>query len=348
VHVRDLAGSLVEQGENVTVLAGGDGILFEQLARSGVPCRALKRLIHPIRPLQDLTAYLEIKQVLRELQPDLLTTHSNKAGLLGRLAARSLNIPVVHTSHGFLFSDRPNSSAGHFYRLMEKLASGWSDRIIAVCESEFKVAERFKVIPPKKMVVIHNGLPDLQPPMLARPDIDPPHLIMVARFAAPKDHLSLFKALGLLIDLPWSLTLVGDGDGRREAEELAVRLGISERIEFLGVREDVPALLVASQLFVLSTQREGFPLSVLEAMRAGLPVVASNVGGISEAVKNGTTGLLFPAGNVEVLQEHLALLINNRNLRLNMGQAGRRRFSDKFTLQQMVEKTTAIYHSITG
>ena len=133
MHVRDLAGALIERGENVTVLAGGDGILFEQLAKSGVPCRALKRLIHPIRPLQDLKAYHEIKQVLREVQPDLLTTHSNKAGLLGRLAARSLNIPVVHTSHGFLFSDRPNSPAGHFYRLMEKVASGLSDRVIAVC-----------------------------------------------------------------------------------------------------------------------------------------------------------------------------------------------------------------------
>ncbi len=344
--MRDLAGALIEKGENVTVLAGGGGILFEQLAKTGVPCRLVKHLIHPIRPLQDLAAYREIKQALRELQPDLLTTHSNKAGLLGRLAARSLTIPVVHTSHGFLFSGRPNSPSGWFYRLMEKLASGFSDRVIAVCENEFKIAEQLKVIPPEKMVVVHNGLPDLQPLVIAQPDTEPPRLIMVARFAAPKDHQTLLNALGSLKELPWSLVLIGDGDGRRDAEQLAVELGIRERIDFLGVREDVPALLAASQVFLLSTQREGFPLSVLEAMRAGLPVVASNVGGISEAVKNGTTGLLFPAGNVEVLQEHLALLINNRNLRLNMGQAGRRRFSEKFTLDQMVEKTSAIYHSI--
>jgi glycosyltransferase involved in cell wall biosynthesis len=296
--------------------------------------------------LQDLAAFCEIKQALRELQPNLLTTHSNKAGLLGRLAARSLSLPVVHTSHGFLFSSRPGSPAGYFYRLMEKLASGLSDRVIAVCESEYGIAERFKVIPPEKMVVVHNGLPDLQPPLLAQPENELPRLIMVARFAAPKDHLTLIKALGLLKELPWLLTLVGDGEGRRDIEQLAVELGIRERIDFLGVREDVPDLLAASQVFVLSTQREGFPLSVLEAMRAGLPVVASSVGGISEAVETGRTGLLFPAGNVETLQEHLALLIKNRTLRLKMGQDGRRRFFEKFTMEQMVEKTTAIYRSI--
>ena len=328
------------------MLAGGGGIFFEQLAKAGVPCQTLKHLIHPIRLLQDLAAYREIKQTLRELQPDLLTTHSNKAGLLGRLAARSLAKAVVHTSHGFLFSGRPGSPAGWFYRLLEKLASGWSDRVITVCESEFKIAEKFKVIAPEKMTVIHNGLPDSQPPGLAQPDADPPRLIMVARFAAPKDHQTLLKALGLLKELPWSLTLVGDGDARRVVEKLAVELGIRERIDFLGVREDVAALLAASQVFVLSTQREGFPLSVLEAMRAGLPVVASSVGGISEAVETGTTGLLFPAGNVEALQEQLALLIKNRTLRLKMGQAGRQRFSEKFTLDQMVEKTTALYRSL--
>ncbi len=344
--MRDLAGALVEQGEKVTVLAGGGGILFEQLAKIGVPCRKLKHLMHPISLLQDLAAYREIKQALRELQPDLLTTHSNKAGLLGRLAARSLSIPVVHTSHGFLFSGKPGSPSGRFYRLIEKLASKWSNRVIAVCESEFKIAEQFKVIPPQKMVVVHNGLPDLEPLPIAKPDADPPHLIMVARFAAPKDHQTLVKALDLLKERPWSLTLVGDGEGRREVEQLAFKLGIRERINFLGVREDVQALLSASQIFVLSTQREGFPLSVLEAMRAGLPVVASNVGGISEAVETGTTGLLFPTGNVEALQQHLAALINNRTLRLKMGQAGRRRFLENFTLDQMVEKTSAIYRII--
>lgn len=344
--MRDLTGTLVEKGEDVTVLAGGGGILFEQLAKTGVPCRLVKHLIHPIRPMQDLAAYREIKKALRELEPDLVTTHSNKAGLLGRLAARSLNIPVVHTSHGFLFSGRPNSPAGWFYRLMEKLASGFSDRVIAVCENEFKIAEQLKVIPPEKMVVVHNGLPDLQPLVIAQPDTEPPRLIMVARFAAPKDHQTLLKALGSLKKLPWSLTLIGDGDGRRNAEQLAVEIGIRERIDFLGVREDVPALLAASQIFVLSTRREGFPLTVLEAMRVGLPVVAANVGGISEAVETGTTGLLFPAGDFETLQAHLALLIKNRTLRLKMGQVGRRCFSDKFTLEQMVDKTTAVYYDI--
>lgn len=229
---------------------------------------------------------------------------------------------------------------------MEKLVSRWSERVIAVCENEFKIAESLRVIPREKMVVVHNCLPDLQAPLAAKPENEPPRLIMVARFAAPKDHQTLVKALALLKEQSWSLTLVGDGDGRRNIEKLAVDLGIDDRIDFQGLREDVPSLLAESQLFVLSTQREGFPLSILEAMRAGLPVVAANVGGISEAVEDGKTGLLYPAGDVIALQGHLASLIKNPGLRFAMGHAGRERFLEKFNLAQMVEKTTAVYHDI--
>ena len=346
VHVRDLAAALSERGEDVTVLAGGGGVLFEALAGSAVECRKLDRLIHPIRPRQDWAAYKEIRAALQDLKPDLVTTHSNKAGLLGRFAARLFNIPVVHTSHGFLFSTRPNSPAGRFYRLMEGAAARAASRVIAVSESEFEAAQSLGVIASEKMAVVHNGLPDLEPPLAATPSADPPRLVMVARFAEPKDHLTLLKALGGLKEQPWSLVLVGDGSGRARAERLAKQQGIANRVEFTGVRDDVPAIMASSQVFVLSSRREGFPLSVLEAMRAGLPVVASGVGGIREAVAEGESGLLFPPGNVEALRVILGALIKNSALRESMGMEGRRRFLECFTLEQMVDKTMDVYRSV--
>lgn len=346
VHVRDLAAALVERGEEVSVLAGGGGVLFDQLTERGVPFRRLEHLVHPIKPLQDWIAYREIKTVLTELKPDLVTTHSNKAGLLGRLAARSLQIPVMHTSHGFLFSNRPKSFSGRFYRLIEKFAAGLGNKVIAVSQSEFEVAQRLKVIPAGKITVVHNGLPALEPPLWASPTAEPPCLVMVARFAEPKDHRTLVNVLGNLKQCSWTLQLIGEGSGRKQMEELAGDLGIADRISFLGVRADVPAILAGSQIFVLSSKREGFPLSILEAMRAGLPVVASAVGGIGEAVVDGQTGFLVPAGNPVAMRESLEKLITEPRLRQKMGHAGRERFIKHFTLEQMMEKTLAVYSEI--
>jgi glycosyltransferase involved in cell wall biosynthesis len=321
-------------------------VLFEQLNERKVPFRLLKELVHPIRPLQDWQALREIKTVLQELQPDLVATHSNKAGLLGRWAARSLGLPVVHTSHGFLFTGREKSTAGLFYRFIEKVFASMGDRVIVVAESERQAADALKVIADEKMAVIHNGLPDIKENWQADPGAEPPGIVMVARFAAPKDHLTLLKALSGLKDLQWSLELVGDGRGRLEAEKLVEDLGIGDRVEFLGMRLDVQVVLARNQIFVLSSRREGFPLGILEAMRAGLPVVASDIGGVKEAVADGRSGLLFPPGSVEKLKQALAELLRGPELRRKMGAEGRRRYKQFFNLEQMVDKTLSLYRKM--
>ena len=347
VHVRDLAVALQKRGNDVSVLAGGGGVLFDSLLEHGVFCRKLEQLVHPIKPLRDGAAFREIKTALSDLMPDLVTTHSNKAGLLGRLAARSLHIPVIHTSHGFLFSDNPDSPRGLFYRLMEKIAARAGDKVIAVAESEFKTAESLHVVPAKKLTVVHNGLGEIAlPQQKADPALEPPRLVMVARFAAPKDQATLLQALGRLKEKLWTLTLVGDGKGRSAAEKMAGELGLSGRVEFLGVREDTASILASGQVFVLSSRREGFPLSILEAMRAGLPVIASDVGGVGEAVEEGKTGFTVLAADVDALSDRLGRLIDDPALRQTMGEAGRERYLNMFTLDQMVDKTLAVYHDV--
>lgn len=346
VHVLELASALKERGFLVQVLAGGGGVLFEALEQLGITCRKLEKMVHPIRPGLDLAALKELRRVLQEIKPDLVTTHSNKAGFLGRLAARSLNIPVVHTSHGFLFNQKMGSPAGRFYRFLEKRAARVGDKVIAVSESEFEAARDLGVIPAEKMVVVHNGLPDLGESFRSEPAKEPPRLVMVARFAPPKDHETLLKALGGLKDKQWTLDLVGDGPALKKTGELAGKLGLSERVNFLGNRGDVPQVLAGAQVFVLSSKREGFPLSILEAMRAGLPVVAAQVGGIAEAVTEGESGLLFPPGEAGSLKDCLELFIDHPGRRRAMGEAGRERFEKYFTLEKMVDKTLSVYESL--
>jgi len=168
---------------------------------------------------------------------------------------------------------------------------------------------------------------------------------MVARFADFKDHGVLLRAFAKVPGQA-RLKLVGDGKTLPAAKTLAEELGIRDRVEFKGVRSDVPEILAQTDVFVLASKTETLPISILEAMRAGLPVIASDVGGISEEVVDGETGLLVPAGSVEELSGALKRLLADRQLRVAMGNAGRRRFERLFLAETMLERTQALYEEV--
>jgi glycosyltransferase involved in cell wall biosynthesis len=262
------------------------------------------------------------------------------------LAARALKIPVIHTSHGFLFGGRENTLPGYFYRFVEKIASGAADRVICVSESEYLLALDLHVIKPDKLRKVYNGLPDVDSACWAKPAQEPPRLISVARFAEPKDHLTLLQALAGLNDLNWHLDLVGDGPQQKFVESLAGDPRLAGKVSILGMRSDVMELLAKSSLFILSSKREGFPISILEAMRAGLPVIATEVGGVAEAIIDGETGYLVPVGDKVLMQKRICALVEDPKLRKQMGDKGRERFLQHFTLEKMAEKTFDIYREV--
>ncbi|MHC5717067.1 MAG: glycosyltransferase, partial [Nostoc sp.] len=142
------------------------------------------------------------------------------------------------------------------------------------------------------------------------------------------------------------LDLVGSGPSLESCKALAQSLGIAEQVSFLGDRTDVPDLLAQSQIFILSTHYEGLPISILEAMRAGLPVVATSVNGIPEEVEHGKTGLLVPRKDVQALANALQTLIQSPDLRQQMGEAGRQKFEQEFTVERMINETKAVYEKI--
>jgi glycosyltransferase involved in cell wall biosynthesis len=299
-----------------------------------------------MRPLTDLRALREIRAVLMDLRPDLLSTHSAKAGILGRLAGRSLRVPVVVTVHGWACAPGTPLVQAAASRLVERFVATLASKIITVSEFDRRFGLDARLVAPDQVVTVHNGMPDIGPGLRADPSRSPVRLIMIARFEPQKDHPTLFHALAGLLHEPWHLDLIGDGPLLPEAKELSRRLGLAERIQFWGQRMDVAERLADAQVALLISNWEGFPRSILEAMRAGLPVISSTVGGTAESVRDGETGFTVARGDVEGLRQRLKQLLGDPDLRARMGRSGRQRYEQQFMLSHTVEKTLAIYREI--
>lgn len=343
IHVLEVSRALARAGHDVRVFVGGRGPFVERLRAADVPVTSLRHLVRAIDPRRDVPAVAELHAVLRGFKPDLVSTHSSKAGLLGRIVARALSCPVITTVHGQLLTPGPLSWSQRGVAAIETVGSWLGGLQIAVSEYDRRVALEHRVARPDRIRVVHNGLPDVGAELRAEVEIQPPRIIMVARLEEPKDPFTVVAGLARMRHLPWTLELVGDGPqrGRLEREIAAVDLG--DRIELAGVCSDVPERLARAQVFLLSSWREGFPISILEAMRAGLPVVASRVGGIAESVEEGRTGTLFEARSATSLAAALEGVLREPNRRREWGHAGRLRFLEKFELAGAVGRVWAAY-----
>lgn len=343
IHVRDLAAALAAQGHRPTVITSGSGTFIDDLRALGIPVVLLQHLTTPIRPLDDLRALREVHSALTQLRPDLVAAHSSKAGILARLVGWRLRLPVVFTVHGWAFTPGVPAVEAALYRRVERLVGPLAGRIIAVSEYDRRLGLEAGIASPERLVTVHNGMPDIDPELQADPARSPARLVMVARYGAQKDHPTLLRALAALRHHAWELDLIGDGPLRAETEALARQLGLGDRVHFLGQRNDVDRRLAAAQISLLITNWEGFPLSILEAMRAGMPVVASDVGGVAESVRDGENGFLVPRGDVDVLRDRLERLLADPGLRGRLGTSGRERFVRDFTLDVAVARTLAVY-----
>jgi glycosyltransferase involved in cell wall biosynthesis len=348
IHVRDLAAELLRQGHSPTVLLSGSGPFIDDLRARGIPVIVLRHLVNPIRPYHDIHALREIVGTIKELGPDLITAHGAKVGILGRLAARHLRLPLIVTVHGWACAPGTPPIQAAVSRGLERAIGALACKVITVSEFDRQFGLRAKLVTDTRVVTVHNGMPDIPRGLRADPGRSPARLIMIARFEPQKDHATLLRALGGLLHHHWELDLVGDGPLRQEMEALAASLSIRERVHFLGQRTDVDRLLAKAQISVLASNWEGFPLSILEAMRAGLPIVASNVGGVAEAVEENQTGYVVPRGDVESFRARVAELLDSPALRSQFGAAGRRRYEEQFTLGRLVEKTLAVYGDVLG
>lgn len=346
IHILHLCDALQGLGHQVHVLVGGEGVFVERLEASRIPFTKLRWLSRKVDIPGDIRAVIELREAIRSLSPDLVSTHSSKAGILGRLASRLEHVPAIHTAHGWTFSDGRPWVERQIFRYAEKAAANWCGQIITVCQIDRNLALRYGVGRADQFVVIHNAMPPIGNNQISTPHGEPPRMVMTARFSEQKDHRTLFNSLTSLMDIQWCIDLVGDGPLLDDAKRQAARLKLEERVRFMGYIDDVAEVLKGSQIFLLISNWEGFPRSILEAMRTGLPVVATDVGGVKESIIDGENGFLVRKHDVDQLSSILRKLLLDPTLRVRMGMSGRQRYLQYFTFDRLLMQTLEVYNEV--
>jgi sugar transferase (PEP-CTERM/EpsH1 system associated) len=286
-----------------------------------------------------------LTRCLRQLRPHVVHTHNPRPHLYGTTAALLAGVPVVlHTKHGINPLDRGLATLGI------RVASRLTDFVVAVSEATAEVARRVERVPSRKLSVIRNGVDVPRFPFVACRAKTSRRVIHVARLQGSKDQTTLLRAARLVADAEpgFQLELVGDGPLRTPLTALAAGLSLGRCVRFLGFRNDVADLLSKGDLFVLSSVSEGIPLALLEAMAAGLPVVATSVGGVTEVVLPGQTGLLVPPGSPEALARAVLILLRDPATAHRMGQAGRQRIEKEFDLRHVTARYENLYLRLLG
>jgi glycosyltransferase involved in cell wall biosynthesis len=334
--VRELSFQQRALGHRVHVITGTLGPVAASLARQGIDIIHHEGLVHAIDPIQDRRAGERLQGLLRELQPDLVHSHSSKTGLLGRRAARQLDLPSVYTAHGWPFQKGAPVKQRILSWLGETSAGRSGGHIVCVTSSDFSLAGRLRLAPESRIHLVPNGIGSEMVDHLGTNESFT--ILMVARFASPKRHDIILNALRLL---PRRVRVVFVGDGPRLAAARKRSTSISDRTVFEG-SDDPIHWLQRSNALVLASDYEGLPMSILEGMRAGLPVVANDLPGIRDAITDGVEGLLVeksPIGFATALRA----LTSNTSMARQFGSAAQRRWSSDFRSDVMTDRYLGIY-----
>ncbi|WP_277585646.1 glycosyltransferase family 4 protein [Psychrobacillus antarcticus] len=342
VHVLDLSKRMVADGNRVSILYGTEKQLADELYVKEIEYIPLKHLIRNMNLVKDILAFIEIRKTLKQLDPDIVAIHSSKAGILGRIACWTLRIPFVFTAHGWAFTDGVAKNKQVFYRRVEKCIGKISKIVITVCDYDRILALQHQVLSSSKLITIHNGVMDQSQRSVQFVRNDIVKILMVARFDTPKKQLELLHALLQIRELNWYMIFAGDGRQKEQAAKYVQEQNLGDKVTFLGNHSNVSELLKDADIFVLTSAWEGLPLSILEAMAHGLPIIASNVGGVKEAVRNSENGFLIEHN----LPELLTTLIENPSLRKSMGKKSREIYEASFTFEQMYSQTFITYKNL--
>jgi glycosyltransferase involved in cell wall biosynthesis len=344
IHVRDLALELHQRGNDVSVVFGENGVIKDALDKAGIKTFVLPSIRSNINLRQDICSVREFIRVVKAVRPDVIHAHSSKAGLIARIVGFYLSIPVIYTVHGWGFGRGRRRIISAFVYLTELMLSRITSKFISVSNADREIGLKYFALANSKISTIYNGS-NFKSAFRGK-DLCGLHLIMVARNDHQKDYDTFFKALALSkFD---SAVIVGRGTNEESFIANAQSLSGDnfKKIQFLGPRSDVEILLENSTIFVLSSRFEGLPISIIEAMSKGMPVLASAVGGVPELVSNGINGYLFNPGEFK----DLALRINDlsddpRKIEL-YGEASHARFVRDFSIGSMVDKILNVYLSV--
>ncbi len=359
-YVYDLATSLPKTDFDITVIFGEGKILGEKLVSAGIKTRQISSLQRDVNILAELQSFWNILSILLKERPDVIHLNSSKIGGLGALAGRLARIPkIIFTVHGLATNEDRPSWQKILIKFSHWLSMILSHEIITVSDSLKKEIVNWSGLR-DKVTTIHNGL---GPAKLFERSISRKEILGKSNdrfWIGTISELHKNKGLDYLIEaftatvrallgnsLGWSLNLViiGEGEERARLEKLIKDKRMDDRIFLVGRVEDARSYLKAFDIFTLTSRTEALPYSILEAGLAGLPVIASEVGGIPELITDAEQGILVPKGNIEEIKKSLLFMIKKKEYRHLAGMNLKHQVQQNFSLKQMLEKTITIYNN---
>ncbi len=340
--------------------AGPEGTLLERANQRQVDVRILPELRRNLHPLKDVQAYLAIKRQFNQYRPDLVHTHSSKAGILGRRAAHALGIPCVHSIHGASFHFGQSPVLHRSYRLAEKMADRWCRHFITVCNAMTRQYLDAGIGTPSKFTTIYSGMDvdrfltptETRSAVRQRLDLAKDDLVVVkvARLFDLKGHEYLIDAAPQIVSSVPNVKflLVGDGILRQQFEARIAEKGLTDQFVFTGLvpPEDVTNYIHASDMVVHTSVWEGLARVLPQGLIAEKPIISFNIDGAPEVCIDGETGLLVEARRIPELADAIIRLASDGELRQRLATEGRRRFTDQFRHEFMTERIREVYQKV--
>jgi glycosyltransferase involved in cell wall biosynthesis len=344
----------------VELVLGTEGPLGDACRQIGIPVRRIPMKNRLLAPFSDVCALLLMTLHFVHSRPHIVHTHSSKAGVIGRLAARFAAVPVVvHTLHGPPFHSQQSPFVHRMIILIEKVLARHTNMIVTVADAIGAEFVKNNVCSVDRLRTIVSGI-DVSTLSAVSPDARRRVRVAMeipqsASVIVTVGHLSKLKNQALLVEVAALLRrtrddlyflIVGTGEVRPELESQIARLGLTDRVLLSGLRDDVPDILAASDIFVQTSWYEGVSRALVEAIYSGLPVVATNVMGTREVVVNGDNGYLVPPGNVDALADRVAQLVDNPEERQRMGRVGRVMVGETRSIEAMGKGLDKLYREL--
>lgn len=348
-HLYHLLKHAVSKGFEVGLIGDKrEGWLFEKANELGVIFFENKYFKNSFNPLNLLSSYKRIQRIVSQFKPEVIHVHSGAAGFMVRFAVKN-KIPTIFTAHGWSFTPGAPFIRRILARVSEKFIARYTSKVICVSHKDYNLALEANIISPEKLFQIYNSVP-LPLEFVENKTKDLVTILFVGRLAPPKDLHILFEAFASLstsLQEQAKIQVVGDGPLFDEFRERSQKLGIEERVDWFGRQtyETSRHFFESADIFVLPTYWEGFPMTIVEAMSYGLPVVASNVGGVSEIVREDNGFLVDSKNQVEGFSHALQELISNKEKRQAMGNHARLIVQKSFSLEEFLERTFSLYTS---
>lgn len=352
-HILELLDILKTKSTEPKVICFYQAAFAEELQKRGIPVIVVNRFSKA-----DVRTIDQLRTIFKKEDPAIIHTHGVRANFLSRLAARSLNIPVITTIHSVLRYDYPNPIYYFLASKMEYFTRKWNQHYIAISQSIKQVLIN-EGIKPEQISLIHHGINlkayhILEEQTQIRQSLSLPEnafvLGTVSRLVPIKGLQNLIEALAIISDkipnLHW--LAVGDGPEKETLLQLAKSKGIEDQVHFIGFRKDVPRCLKAMDIYVSTSYSEGFGLSVIEAMAAKVPVISTPVGGISDFLVDRINGLAIPSKQPYEIARCIMILYENPGLRNDLIEGAHEMVSERFTLHEMADNTLTLYQNLSN